>query len=320
MVAPRREEPLQQRGGTRVTQQLAAGQLPSRSGVPQREGGAPVRRPVQGPVAVQQRGVVLPGQPGPQLTEIRPAGTADDAGRQREAPRSLDPDALARHEDPATVHPRHGDARVAEFAARIAHPQCQVGAVRGQHRGAPDRQPRGGARQDVVQDDVGGQPRVGDVLHDHVVGPRHEDTAAPRLVRRGHLTRGEVDLAPVPGHRLVEPAGAAHPGTERRVEGLHPHQGASRAEVLGGFRVPGQERVLEPPEPVGELRCPEILTAVGPHQGVVVDDHLVVGRIAVHHCSMTAVAAEEGILPADGGAGLPRAVDHAETSLSTATP
>lgn len=74
-----------------------------------------------------------------------------------------------------------------------------------------------------------------------------------------------------------------------------------------------------------------VLAAVGADEGVMVDDDPVVGRISVHHGSVPAVAAEEGVLPAGGGVWLPRAVaargaglrtcgGHRVAPRSTATP
>ncbi len=64
-----------------------------------------------------------------------------------------------------------------------------------------------------------------------------------------------------------------------------------------------------------------LVVAVRADEGVVGDDHPVAVRVAVHEGAVVAVAAQEGVLPAGGGLGLPGAVDgRGAHGFSTATP
>lgn len=186
-----------------------------------------------------------------------------------------------------------------------------------------DAQPLGRVRQPVVQGEAEGEVAAGDLLDDHVVGAGDEDAAGAAVVADGGLAGGEVGLTAVAG-QVVGAFPVAQAGLEGRVEGPHPLQLASVGEVLGGGEVTGQQPVLDAGERVGQQGrqpVPAARVVVRADQGVVGDDGPVVVRVAEDEGAVPAVAAQEGVLPAGGGPGLPGAVHGpAGHGASTATP
>lgn len=309
VIAPRREETLQQRPAAGAFQQLGAGEPALvRFGV-EVEGDALVGGAVEGEVASEQvvvelrqlaQGALFPG-------DVQFAGVSADAGEQQHGLRAGHPHAGVGDPGAAAGDDDEGHARVGTVAVRVAGAQGEQGAVRGEDGPLADGEVGGCARQPVVQGDV--QVETGDPLDDHVVGAGDEDPAGAARAGGGGLAGGEVDGPQVVAARLVR--GRSQPYLEGRVEGLDPLQGPVVGEALGGLPLSGQQLVLEGREFGGEFGRTGVFGAVGADQGVVGDDDPVVVRIAERQGAVPAVAAEEGVLPAVGGPVLVGAVHGA---------
>ncbi|CAM5709590.1 hypothetical protein SVIOM342S_00505 [Streptomyces violaceorubidus] len=336
VVAAGREEAFQQGGAAGPGEQFRARQGAFGGVGGEVEGDAVVGRAVPGQMPGEEavvrgpvRGAVQQVAQGAALGErVQFAGVAVHPGQQQHPGGALDEDARRYELRAAAGDDGEGDAGVAEVAAGVAGAQGEQGAVGGEDRAVADAEPRRGAGEAGVEGQVEGEVRGGDVLDDHVVGAGDEDSAGPAGAGGRGLAGGEVDGAAVGGVGVLGSVarGPVQTQLEGRVEGAHPAQRAAVGEVLGGAGVPGEQAALEGGEPGGERGRAAVVVAVGADQGVVGDDHPVGVRIAEHQGAVVAVAAQEGVLPAGGGLGLPGAVDGRAAhdvgsgSRSTATP